>query len=77
MSKQLDQVVDLEIYIHKAKINKQWHLTFQRGKHRGQGIIDESKLYFTLKYPPLAPIPENYYDDDVETNYTEDEDFTI
>lgn len=58
-SKQIDQVVDLEIYIHKAKINKQWCLTFQRGKHRGQGIIDDNDMYFVLPFPPKAPILEN------------------
>ena len=65
-SKQIDQVVDLEIYIHKAKINKKWCLTFQRGKHRGQGILDDNDLYFVLPFPYKAPILENINDETAE-----------
>lgn len=59
LSKQLDQVVDLELYIHKAKINGQWHLTIMRGKHRTPNILDDDKMYGVLPFPKNAPIKEN------------------
>lgn len=65
-SKQIDQVIDFEIYIYKAKINKKWHLTVQRGKHRGVGIIDDNLLYFVLPFPYRAPILENINDENIE-----------
>ena len=65
-SKQIDQVVDYEIYIYKAKINKKWHLTVNRGKHRGVGIIDDNLLYFALPFPYRAPILENINDENIE-----------
>nr|DAN24056.1 MAG TPA: DNA polymerase B Like Replicative Helicase [Caudoviricetes sp.] len=71
-SKQIDQVIDFEIYIYKAKINKQWHLTVCRGKHRGVGIIDDNLLYFTLPFPYRAPILENINDDHIEANAEDD-----
>ena len=58
-SKQIDQVVDLEIYLHKAYQNKKPVLTVQRGKHRGHPIIDDNDMYFILPFPPKAPILEN------------------
>lgn len=58
-SKQLDQVVDLELYLHKAKFNGGWALTVQRGKDRRPTIVDDELLYATLPFPPKAPIPEN------------------
>nr|DAN32971.1 MAG TPA: DNA polymerase B Like Replicative Helicase [Caudoviricetes sp.] len=84
-SSQIDQVVDLELYISKAKISeggtKKWILTCQRGKHRGQAIIDESLQYFTLPFPRNAPILEdvnagNITLDNIETPSIEDELFT-
>ena len=65
-SKQIDQVIDFEIYIYKAKINKKWHLTVQRAKHRGVGIIDDNLLYFALPFPYRAPILENINDENIE-----------
>jgi hypothetical protein len=56
LSKQLDQVVDLELYIHIARINKKPHLTIQRGKHRIPSILDEDLFYMTLPFPYKAPI---------------------
>ena len=38
-SKQIDQVVDLEIFIHIEKVNGKSFLTVQRGKHR---IIEQT-----------------------------------
>ena len=72
-SKQIDQVVDYEIYIYKARINKKWHLTVNRGKHRGVGIIDDSLMYFTLPFPYRAPILENINDENVEATAVDEE----
>ena len=58
-SKQIDQVVDLEIHQHIAKIGKKYFLTFQRGKRRYPEIIDDNKKYFMLPFPDKAPIPPN------------------
>jgi len=58
-SRGLDQIVDLEIYIHKAKVDKRPVLTIGRGKHRTPGIIDEKLMFFYLKFPLEAPIPDN------------------
>ena len=60
---------------------KKWILTCQRGKHRGQAIIDESLQYFTLPFPRNAPILEdvnagNITLDNIETPSIEDELFT-
>lgn len=63
LSKQLDQVVDLEFYQHKAKINGKWHLTFQRGKHRTPGILDDDKMYAVMPFPYNAPIVEDVNED--------------
>lgn len=51
-SRQIDQVVDLELYQHIAKIGKKFYLTIQRGKRRFPEIIPEDKKYFMLPFPP-------------------------
>ena len=75
-SSQIDQVVDLELYISKARISdggsKRWVLTCQRGKHRGQSIIDENLLYFTLPFPRNAPILEDVNTADMTLDSIED-----
>ena len=59
-SRQLDQVVDLEIHQHIAKLNKKYYLTIQRGKRRYPEIIPDEKKYFMLPYPKSIPcIPPN------------------
>lgn len=63
-SRQLDQEIDLEIIIHKAKINNQTHLTFARGKHRGAKILDEDAMYFALPFPKKMPIKEDIHGKD-------------
>ena len=65
-SRQLDQVVDVEIHQMIASIKKQPYLTFQRGKRRFPEIIDEDKKYFMLPFPYKAPIPPNL---DLDGNY--------
>jgi hypothetical protein len=58
-SRQLDQEVDLEIYIHLMKHNKETYLTVQRGKHRLPTIVSDELKYFILKFPKGMPIPED------------------
>lgn len=58
LSKQLDQVVDLELYIHIGTLNKKPVLTIQRGKHRRPDIIDDKYKYAILHFPHRAPIKE-------------------
>lgn len=78
-SKQIDQIVDLEIHQHIVKIGKQYYLTFQRGKRRYPEIVDDEKKYFMLPFPPNGgPIPPNltlegeyigfYYENDANIN---------
>ena len=50
VSKSLDQINDLEIYLHLASINKKWYLTVQRGKHRTPKIISADKQFFMLPF---------------------------
>lgn len=57
-SKQLDQVVDIELYIHIGKLNREPVLTVQRGKHRRPTILDDKYKYFILPFPHNAPIKE-------------------
>lgn len=59
-SKQIDQVVDLEIHHHIAKMGNGYVLTFQRGKRRYPEVIPDSKKYFMLPFPREDPvIPPN------------------
>ncbi len=59
-SRQLDQVIDLEFYIHIIEYNGKPVLTVQRGKHRIPDIIPNKKdLYFMLPFPYLRPLPSN------------------
>lgn len=58
-SAQLDQEVDLELYIHLVNYQKESYLTVQRGKHRLTSIIDEKDQYFILKFPKNSPIPDD------------------
>lgn len=57
-SKQLDQELDLEVYIHIFKHNKEWYLSAQRGKHRIPTIVPDMYKYFIMKFPTNGmPIP--------------------
>lgn len=62
-SKQLDQELDLEIFIHKVKHNGKWYLTVQRGKHRIPTIVDDDYKYFILPFPYKMPIPADVLDE--------------
>lgn len=61
-TKQLDQEVDLEIYIHLFKHNRETYLSIQRGKHRIPSIVADELKYFLLKFPKGMPIPEDVND---------------
>lgn len=58
-SKQLDQEVDCEIYIHLFKHNGVWYLAVQRGKHRIPTIVPDEYKYFLLPFPKRMPIPDD------------------
>lgn len=64
-TKQIDQVVDLELYIHIARIQRKPYLTVARGKHRVPEILDDDKMYFKLPFPYRAPIPEDINEPDI------------
>lgn len=51
--KQLDQVVDGELFMHIEKVNGKSYLTIQRGKHRKVGITPDEYLYIVLEFHPL------------------------
>ena len=77
LSKQIDQVVDIEICIAKALMNKKWVLTMMIGKHRGAGILPDEQKYQILRFPLGMPIPPNVDNPDyipVKTNRTEEDD---
>ncbi len=75
-SAQLDQEVDLEIYIHLVKYQKETYLTVQRGKHRLTSIADEKDQYFILKFPHHIPIPDDINGDDTSMRHVSSEDAT-
>lgn len=58
-SKQIDQEVDVEVFLHIEKLNGQSYLTLQRGKHRGLEALEESAKYIVLPFPPKGPIPDD------------------
>lgn len=58
-SKQIDQEVDGELYLHIEKVNGRAYLTVQRGKHRGVGIIPDSDMYMVLPFPENTSIPDD------------------
>lgn len=63
-SKQIPQVVDGEIYLTKATINRKWHLFIGRGKHRGLNILDDEFKQTVLAFPRNAPILEDINETD-------------
>ena len=58
-SAQLGQEIDLELFAHKGKMQKEWHLFLSRGKHRIPTVIEDKYLTTALKFPKGAPIPED------------------
>lgn len=55
----LDTEIDLELYIHLFKHNKETYLAVKRGKHRLPTIVDEDHKFFILKFPKGMPIPDD------------------
>lgn len=58
-SKQIDQEVDGELYLHIEKLNGRAYLTVQRGKHRIPTIIPDTEKYFVLPFPEDGSIPDD------------------
>lgn len=58
-SKQLDQEIDLDLYVHLFKQNKETYLAVQRGKHRLPTVISDEKKSFYMKFPKKMPIPDS------------------
>ena len=74
-SKQLDQVLDMEINLIKTTVNRKWHLAVGRGKDRQPGILDDDKMFFMLPFPYKAPIIENI-NDNSDTSFSNGEEDT-
>lgn len=55
----LDTEIDLELYIHLFKHNKESYLAVKRGKHRLPTIIDDDYKFFIFKFPKGMPIPDD------------------
>ncbi len=58
-SKQIDQVVDGELFIHIEKLNREAYLTIQRGKHRKVSITPDEYLYGVYKFVKNGVIPDD------------------
>lgn len=58
-SKQIDQEVDVEIFLHIERHNGKSYLTIQRGKHRALDAIEETVKYMVLSFPSKGPIPDD------------------
>jgi hypothetical protein len=58
-SKQIDQEVDGELYLHIEKMNGAAFLTLQRGKHRGVPVIPDEKQYVVYQFPAVGPISDD------------------
>lgn len=57
-SKQLDQVVDGEVFFHIEKVNGKSYLTIQRGKHRKIEQTPQENLYMVLEFGEVG-IPDD------------------
>lgn len=60
----IDQEVDLEIYIHIAKVNGRSYLTLQRGKHRKLRPTPEKDLYFVLPFHDIGNLHDDIFGKD-------------
>lgn len=52
-SKQLDQELDLEIYLHLFTHKRKKYIALRRGKHRVPTVIPDEDKYFILPFPGL------------------------
>lgn len=66
LSKQIDQIVDGELYIHIAKQNGNAYLTVFRGKHRIPTILNDSEKYAMLQFDPKAPLRETINNETID-----------
>jgi len=62
--RQIDQEIDLELYIHIVKSHGSSYLTVQRGKHRKISITPEKDLHCVLKFESVAGIPDDLLGED-------------
>ncbi len=61
-SKQLDQVIDIEIYLHVFKSKGSTYLSVQLGKRRLPTVVDDEYRYVLYKFPPRSmPICEDLH----------------
>lgn len=58
-SKQIDQVVDVEIFFHIVIFNGKSYLTVQRGKHRGQDLTPREHQFCVLQFHEIGGIPDD------------------
>ena len=61
-SRSLDNEVDVELYLHLFKHNRETYISLQRGKHRIPTILPDEMKYALIKFPKNMPIPENIND---------------
>lgn len=70
-TKQLDQEMDIELYIHKFMHNKEHFLSVQRGKHRIPTILDKDEdKHFIMKFPYKMPIPDDNIDEGEDNGFS-------
>lgn len=62
-SKQIDQVVDGELFQHIEKVNGKSYLTLQRGKHRHLVQVDDKYLYAVLPFQDKSKFMCGLFDD--------------
>lgn len=58
-SSQLAQILDLELFFHIEKLNRESYLGFQRGKHRQVGTTADEHLHGYLKFVKNGVIPDD------------------
>ena len=59
-SKQIDQEVDIELFLHIERLNGKAYLTIQRGKHRGLDVLPEADMFMVLPFPSKGSIVDDY-----------------
>lgn len=62
--KRIDQEVDLEITIHKEKVNEDFYMTMARGKHRGVNNTPFVDQYCVYMFDPELGLPFDFWGDD-------------
>lgn len=58
-SKQIDQEVDGELYLHIEKLNGRSYFTIQRGKHRGVDPLPDDLQYVAYLFPEGMSLPDD------------------